>query len=972
MTLLSFLRIGILIADTNNHRVRRVDLSTGLIFPFAGNGINSVTGNKKLSIEASVASPKGLAVDKSGTVYIATLHQIRYVYNSEQDQNYVIDLFAGAKVGNSGDGVLARDAEFSNLGGLALDTDGSIVVADTGNNKLRRIKKEGNEWYVYTIAGTGNAGSAGDGGIATKAELNGPSDVAISSVGEIFIADKFGNRIRMIKNDIITTVYDSTIGAKFARPLGISVYKDLYMYFCGEDQYVRRLDLFALRMGILKEELVAGGGLAEFSGENQSISSSLVNYPSGLDSDSTGNLYFADWYNYVIRKVSIPKSELAPTPTPTITPTPTFTPTPGITPSPTRTPKTRTATPTNTPYPTATPTSTPTRLPEGQLVPEIASGISKGPNFEFFTNYTSVIIPSATNTGTLKVFLSSSPDGKGSLLTKDTIALAVQQPAGNIAYATITFQDLGKPQPPKEITNLFAIGRNTVSVRLIDSKGAGYSSFPLYVVVFTAPVIHDIPDIRTLVNEETGVVYSLDDYVYDRDTPLEDLQWAFIIDPEGPEIIRGARHSISIGAYPKPADFVMGVSISDGIFSVSESVKIKVSTFRFDQFVLPDAPLLEDLAYVSPYSLRYMVDPPDMNIGDVPFETFFDTGKGMKAVHAPKGQLFMFPDFPGGKVTKPLQISVRGRRTSNIKDMDAAVAYAASVFAPDGSVPERNMNFTAPTLADLAWDVVVPGDSAGGEISIGAIPLDPVTVITDGYGLTAAVNPGENIGFLSQNISLPPGPTTISVWFAVEKLDHNNTDLPMVTVALLENSSNLSYTTVRGDELLGESRYQYIRTTYDVIGPKAQALIQVAGSQKSGRAEVYFDNIRVFPSAREIDRGLGFTKFPVKFDGTFEYVLKGLGNLVKENEQASYGSTVLLQKGINHTVYPSGFNQSLMLSMDEPESAIQVEIGPNPIDESFYPRELTTRVFVSKLREGGWLFCLGIDEWQSGNRYIYL
>jgi hypothetical protein len=226
--------------------------------------------------------------------------------------------------------------------------------------------------------------------------------------------------------------------------------------------------------------------------------------------------------------------------------------------------------------------------------------------------------------------------------------------------------------------------------------------------------------------------------------------------------------------------------------------------------------------------------------------------------------------------------------------------------------------------------------------------------------VNAVVDPGENIGILSQDIELPPGPATISIWFALEKLDGNYEDLPTITLALMENSSNLSYTSIRGAEIIGDSRYQFLRTAYNVIGPKVQALIQVAGTQKSGRTEVFVDNVRIFPSAYEIDRALAKTKLPVRFDGTFESVVQGLGVLFDINQSVSYGSSAYIGGGINRTVYPTGFDQSLVLSLDEPESAVQVTVGPNAVDESHYPGEFAARAHVQKIRDGGGYFALGL------------
>ena len=124
-----------------------------------------------------------------------------------------------------------------------------------------------------------------------------------------------------------------------------------------------------------------------------------------------------------------------------------------------------------------------------------------------------VDVPFDPKTNFVKILLSSTTDGTGKLLTRDTIAVTVANPSGTIGSATITFEDTGTAQGPSVITNLFEEGRNTVNVRLIDSKGAGFSnSQPIYVVVLSAPFMKDLPDIRTLVGEEVQNIYDLDDF----------------------------------------------------------------------------------------------------------------------------------------------------------------------------------------------------------------------------------------------------------------------------------------------------------------------------------------------------------------------------------------------------------------------------------------------------------------------------
>ncbi len=941
---------SLLIADTLNHLIRRVDGQTGIISTFAGNGRSGTSGNRLPATEASLASPRGLAVDGNGNVYVSTLHMIRVI-----DPSGIIDLFAGSVPGDAGDGVPAREAQFRTLGGLAIAPNGGILVADIMNHKIRKIRPNN---IVVTIAGTGIQGGRGDNGLATQAELDNPVDVAVSPTGIIYIAERFGSRIRKIENGIITTLFDVQMDSRFTAPRGLAVFETFYLYFSSEDQRVRRMDLTDRNVSI-----VTGTGTPGSRGDGDAASLAELNMPVGLTLDSAGNLYIADSGNNKVRRILIPPLEV--TPTPTLTHTPTITPTPtqtsGPTFTPTRTPRQRTPTPTSTPVPTATPTATPTALPEGQLAPPIPSGVSLDENYVFYTNETRVTIPSATDTGKVKVVLSSSRDGQGFLLTEDTIALSVIHASGTISNSTITFSELSNPIPPRDITELFAEGRNRVKVRLVDSKGATFSSFPLFVVIFSAPVLKDIPDIRLLVGEGVDNVYSLNDFIKDRDTPVEDISWVIEGDPEAPVILRGLNNSISLEAINRPLESDFIVKATDGIFQVTDDLHVKASTFRLQEFILPDAPLVEDFAYVSPYSLRYMVDPPDVNIADVPLEAAFETGKGLKAANVARGIVYLFPTFPGGKVIESIPVSILGKRQSNPSDFDGSVLYTASVFPPGEGDSERNYNFSAESLDVTNWQISTPTNQAG-DVFLGSIPPEPIPVITDGYGAHFVVDPGETVALLSELIDLPPGPATISVWLAVEKLDGNLSDLPTITLALAEDSSNLSYTTIRRNEILGESRYQFLSTTYDVIGPKTQALIQLSGTQSSGRAEMYIDNVRVFPAERDIDRALGPTHIPVEFDGTFESVLEGLGFLFNVSQTATVGADAYLTTRANRTVLPGGFNQSLVLALNEPISAIQVEAGPNQINEEIYPRVLTASAHVQVIEEGEGFFAIGLTN----------
>ena len=140
-----------------------------LITTIAGNGIASSSGDGSQAVEATLNTPAGIAVDAAGNVYIADAfnHKIRQIA-----PDGVITTLAGTgETGADGDGGQARDARLRTPLGVALDSDGTLYIADTYNHRIRKVTIDGT---ISTIAGTGKSGFAGDGGPGTAAELSLP------------------------------------------------------------------------------------------------------------------------------------------------------------------------------------------------------------------------------------------------------------------------------------------------------------------------------------------------------------------------------------------------------------------------------------------------------------------------------------------------------------------------------------------------------------------------------------------------------------------------------------------------------------------------------------------------------------------------------------------------------------------------------------------------------------------------------
>ncbi|MGA9627051.1 MAG: IPT/TIG domain-containing protein [Bryobacteraceae bacterium] len=180
------------IADTNNQRIRKV--SNGMITTVAGNGTLGFSGDNGPATNAMLNQPTGVALDSAGNLYIADSHNNRI----RKVSNGVIATVAGIGTnGYSGDGGPATSAQLSFPAGLAVDSAGNLYIADTFNGRIRKVSNG----VITTVAG---GGFYGDNGPATSAQLNYPEGVAVDSAGNLYIAAS--DRIRKVSNGVIITV----------------------------------------------------------------------------------------------------------------------------------------------------------------------------------------------------------------------------------------------------------------------------------------------------------------------------------------------------------------------------------------------------------------------------------------------------------------------------------------------------------------------------------------------------------------------------------------------------------------------------------------------------------------------------------------------------------------------------------------------------------------------------------------------
>ena len=179
-------------ADTNNHRVRQIRSSTGIISTVAGNGTQGFTGDNGPATSANIDSPNGLAVDAAGNLSLADTHNGR-VRQVSAATGLITTIAGGSSRLFAGDGGVATAAGLALPRGLTVDSAGNLYIADSANHRIRRISPSGT---ITTVAGEGTQTFAGDGAPAIAASLDTPRSVAVSPDGLMTLADTANKRVR--------------------------------------------------------------------------------------------------------------------------------------------------------------------------------------------------------------------------------------------------------------------------------------------------------------------------------------------------------------------------------------------------------------------------------------------------------------------------------------------------------------------------------------------------------------------------------------------------------------------------------------------------------------------------------------------------------------------------------------------------------------------------------------------------------
>jgi sugar lactone lactonase YvrE len=257
-------------------------------------------------------APAMMARDGDGNIYVA--EQARnQVFRIAPDGQ--VTLVAGQERwfwgAFGGDGGPATDAFLNHPTGLALDSEGNLFIADTWNNRVRRV--DAVTGVISTLAGNDDAGFAEDGGFASEAQLNTPLGLAVDAAGNLYLADAGNNRIRRVDQaGFITTVAGNgrpdftgdggpALDAALNDPFGVALDADGNLYL--SDRANNRLRRVDSASGIITT--IAGNGAADFAGDGGPATEAALNTPLGLDIDSLGNIFVADMNNNRVRRVSV-------------------------------------------------------------------------------------------------------------------------------------------------------------------------------------------------------------------------------------------------------------------------------------------------------------------------------------------------------------------------------------------------------------------------------------------------------------------------------------------------------------------------------------------------------------------------------------------------------------------------------------------------------------------------------------------
>ncbi len=284
-------------------------LTSALIFTVVGTGQAGYSGDRDMARRAALNQPFDVALDRQGNLYFSDAYN-HCVRRIERASGTITTVAGTGDAGYSGDGGVAIRAQLNSPYGIALDTANNLYIVDRLNACIRLV--EAVTGIIQTIAGTGQPGYGGDGGPALLAQLQEPNDMVLDGHGRAFIADVQDHRVRVV--DLASRVITTFAGTGEAgssgdggpagratllgpRALAFGPTGDLYICL-RNDHKVRRVDMHT---GIIRT--VAGTGERGYTGDHGSALRATFNGPKEIAVDSQGNIVLVDTENHCLRHI---------------------------------------------------------------------------------------------------------------------------------------------------------------------------------------------------------------------------------------------------------------------------------------------------------------------------------------------------------------------------------------------------------------------------------------------------------------------------------------------------------------------------------------------------------------------------------------------------------------------------------------------------------------------------------------------
>ena len=303
-----FVHDAIYFSDVGNSRIRRVDLTTGVITTVAGGGTGDLGDGGPATDATFSTHPMRVTGDRTGSLFVADAHHAR-IRKIDTAANTITTVAGCGVEGYSGDDGPAVHAQIASPHGTALDRYENIYIADLKNDRIRKV--DASTGIITTVAGTGEHGYSGDGGLATDAMLASPIAVYASADGDLYIADHRNSRIRKVDaaTGIITTVAGTgeqgfhgdggpATQAAISLPRDVALDSNDSLYIAdGANNRIRKVDPDGTITTIV------GTGRGKFSGDGGPAQKANLSMPYSIALDRDGNLYIVDTGNRRIRKI---------------------------------------------------------------------------------------------------------------------------------------------------------------------------------------------------------------------------------------------------------------------------------------------------------------------------------------------------------------------------------------------------------------------------------------------------------------------------------------------------------------------------------------------------------------------------------------------------------------------------------------------------------------------------------------------